>query len=227
MSSSERKTDSIAEQLDILLNSNMPEEYKAILRNFQQQGLFYTEFIQQNHNNKELTPFWNLADTLGFKSFNDSQTSEREQTQNTLLRALNDVQTSLIKMTALQTTLSQRAAEIFQSLQKSGTDSSSEQVCQHWLQAGEQAFSELSQGEEYQQAQQRLFESIKQLGRAQQQLYAQCSSYLGLPSQQSISDLQKGLHQLRNDFAEYKEHSEATIKQLSTSLQKFTQQTVE
>ena len=125
-------------------------------------------------------------------------------------------------MNQLHNELSELAFDIFQGLQKnSDAEKNEEQLCKHWLQAGEEAFKQISQTDEYIQAQHALFESLSQLKNLQEELSNRFSNLLGLPSQQSMDDLQKGLHQLRNEFAEYREHAEAKIHGLSGVINEF------
>ncbi|MDX2426211.1 MAG: poly(R)-hydroxyalkanoic acid synthase subunit PhaE, partial [Cycloclasticus sp.] len=80
---------------------------------------------------------------------------------------------------------------------------------------GEKAFKQISQTDDYIQTQLALFDSLSQLKTLQEDTANQLSNMLRLPSQQAIDDLQKGLHQLRTEFAEYRERSEAEIHELS------------
>jgi len=214
MSSSDNKSDNIFEQLNSLLSSNMPDEYKTILRNFQQQGDFYSKLIQHIDNKESLENFWDLTNKQGFASI------ENTPDFTLIFESIKSLQSALVKITALQLTIGTRAASLFKEKQALVDSSSIEKTCQHWLQAGEEAFAEISQGDEYINAQHQLFDAIKQLMQAQQQISEQYRHYLGLPSQQSITDLQKGLHQLRTEFAEYKEQTQATIQQLTIRLEK-------
>jgi len=214
MSSSDNKSDNIFEQLNSLLSSNMPDEYKAILRNFQQQGDFYAKLIQHIDNKESLESFWDLTSKQGFSS------EENFADLTLIFECIQNLQSALAKITALQLSIGTRAACLFNEKQALADNSSIEKTCVHWLQAGEEAFAEISQGDDYINAQHQLFDAIKQLMQTQQKISEQCLHYLGLPTQQSITDLQKGLHELRTEFAEYKEQTEATIQQLTTRLEK-------
>jgi len=215
MSSSDSKADNILEQLNTLFSSNMPDEYKTILQNFQQQGDFYSKLIQHVDNKESLESFWNLANEKSFCPL------ENMPDLTLIIECIKNLQSALIKITSLQVSVGQRAASLFQEKQTLLDEHSIEKVCEHWLQAGEEALTEISQTDEYIHAQHQLFDVIKQLMQAQQHISEKHLSYLGLPTQQPITDLQKGLHQLRTEFAEYKEQTEATIQQLTISLEKL------
>jgi len=215
MNSKNNNSESIFKQFDSLLSSNMPEEYKTILRHFQQQGEFFSQFIQ--HPKKEdLSDFWNLSETLNVNSKTDAFTNQ------TILSLIKRLNTTLEKITEQHTRVSQQAMGIFQSQLSQTDEPSAEQLCEFWLQAGEQAFEDISQSRQYKHANQEFFGAIKALSQAQQETIQQYNQCNGLPSQQSIEDLQKGLHQLRSDFASYKEQTDATISQLSARLEQLT-----
>jgi len=215
MSSSDSKPENILEQLNKLLNSNMPDEYKTLLQKIQQQGDFYSSLIQHIDNNENIENFWGLSNKHGFTS------SDNEPDLSRIIDSIKSLQPLLVKISVLQQSIGQRAALLFKEKQALTSSDTVEKTFEHWLQAGEEAFTEVSQGNEYINTQQQLFDALKKLMLSQQELSEQYSHYLGLPSQQSITDLQKGLHQLRTEFAEYKEQSEATIQQLSISLEKL------
>jgi len=207
MNSSDSKPDTIAEQLNKLLSSDMPEEYKTLLKNFQQQGEFYSQLIQHIDNKDKLESFWNLAHKPPFTT--QEQTPDFTQ----ILDSIKALQTATLKITAIQHGISQQAATLFKEKQAEQNSNNVEETYQHWLQAGEAAFLDASQHDDYLSAQQQLFDALKSLMQTQQQYYP-----FEQPSQQSITDLQKGLQQLRTEFAEYKEQTEATIQTLKARI---------
>jgi len=209
MNSSDSKPDTIAEQLNKLLSSDMPDEYKTLLKNFQQQGEFYSQLIQHIDNEDKLESFWNLAHKPPFTA--------QEQTPGftQILDSIRALQTATLKITAIQHDISQQAAILFKEKQAEKNSNNVEETYQHWLQAGDAAFLDASQRDDYLSAQQQLFDALKSLMQAQQQYYP-----FEQPSQQSITDLQKGLQQLRTEFAEYKEQTEATIQTLKARIKK-------
>lgn len=239
----EGTSESIFEQFDALIDSNIPDEYKALLKSFKEQGFFFNQFIQtMGDKDADLSAFWNLPNTLGFNNASaDGQhdwfrpffefggdsggfnASLAEQFSSVLNRVTQETQDSLIalqaasaKMNQLHKELSELALANFQDLKKqSDGETNEEQLYQHWLQAGEEAFKQISQSDDYIQVQRELFETLGQLKKRQEEVASQFSNLLGLPSQQSMDDLQKSLHQLRNEFAEYREHTEAKIYELS------------
>tara|TARA_R110002074_G_scaffold228259_2_gene399972 strand:+ start:177644 stop:178408 length:765 start_codon:yes stop_codon:yes gene_type:complete len=240
----EGTAESIFEQFDNLIDSNIPVEYKELLKSFKEQGFFYQKFIQtMNDKDADLSVFWNLPNTLGFNNTTSSDgqrewfrtffefngesggfnASLADQFSSVLNRVTQETQDTLIglqsasaKMNLLHKELGELAFEIFQDLQKkSGSETNQDQLCKIWLQAGEKAFKQISQTDDYIQAQHALFDSLSQLKTLQEDTANQLSNVLRLPSQKAIDDLQKGLHQLRTEFAEYRERSEAEIHELS------------
>ena len=123
-------------------------------------------------------------------------------------------------MAALHGQLSEQAKSRFEALQNVSNTPSEDELCNMWLQAGEETFKKHSQSDEYIKTQQALFGSLSQLRHTQQQLSHQFTTLLGLPSSESLSDVQKGLHQLRMEFAEYKEQTNVKIEQLKRQLNK-------
>lgn len=216
----------------------MPDEYKAILKSFHEQGRFYKNLIQ--HVDKQGTAdvkFWDLPSTLGFKASDISQPEwlaslinlnpfQEDGSISELFENLSEkIQPAVIKLhlnirviTGLHDELSQRALLTFNELQNQGDEKSSEQLCADWLQAGEEAFNDISQGDNYIQAQHAVLEALSELTSCQQTMAEQLAQALGLPSQQNVQDLQKGLQQLRIEFAEYKEQTDVTINTLITHL---------
>ena len=241
------KTDDAFAQFNALINGNMPEQYKELLKNVWEQGLFYQQLVQSvNDNEPDLSKFWDLPNTLGF----DALSSEQPEWLQSIFdinnikanadiplsdqfpHALSDiplkiqgsfetVQSSLVKMTSLHNELSVLAMERFQTLKGEATELSTEQLCENWLKAGEGAFKEISQTDDYIDTQRTLFESLAELKNTQTVIAEQVSSVLGLPSQQTIEDLQTGLHKLRLEFAEYKENTDAAINKLTQTIQRL------
>ncbi|HIG79881.1 MAG TPA: hypothetical protein EYQ47_07870 [Cycloclasticus sp.] len=241
------KTNDVFEQFNALIGRNIAEEYKDILKNFQEQGLFYQQLSQSiNSNNNDLSKFWDLPNTLGFNAHNeeqpawiksiiemnfpqsDSPSSTIEaisqllnQIPQQILDGFKELQTSTAAMSAFHAELSQLAMQRFEALQSDFNDKSSEQLFAHWLKAGEEAFNDISQRDDYIKAQHALFESLSKFKKNQQNTSEQLSNLFALPSQQTLDDLQKGLHQLRLEFAEYKEQTDASIEKLTARLAKL------
>jgi hypothetical protein len=56
-------------QFFTLMNSKLPDEYKAVLQKFQEHGDFYQQLINNvNNNETDLSKFWDLPSTLGFNT---------------------------------------------------------------------------------------------------------------------------------------------------------------
>jgi len=234
-------------QFNALINSNLPDEYKEILKRFQEQGLFYQQLIQKvNNNESDLSEFWNLPNALGFDTPSNEQpewlqsifnmNNFQETTDTSLIQQftqaiselplqaqknMSTVQSTLTKMSRLYDELSQSAMQRFQTLKDEFPNASNEQLCTFWLTAGEKAFSEISQTNDYIDTQKELLESLSELKNTQYALSEQVSNLFGLPSRQSLEDLQKGLHKLRIEFAEYKEQTEATISELKQTIRRL------
>lgn len=213
MNSSDSKPDLIVEQLNKLLSSKMPDEYKNILKNFQQQGEFYSQLIQHIDNEDQLDSFWNLAHQPPFTT--QQQAPDFTQTLN----SIKQLQTAMLKITAIQHSVGQQAATLFKEKQAKQSSNSLEDTYQHWLQAGEEAFSEIRQRDDYLSAQQQLFNAMTSLMQAQQHIHDIYYPF-EQASQQSITDLQKGLQQLRREFSDYKEQTEVTIQTLRARIKK-------
>lgn len=241
------KTDDAFAQFNALINGNMPEQYKELLKNVSEQGLFYQQLIDSvNDNNADLSKFWDLPTTLGFatsssgqaewlqsfaemnsfKANTDSPFGEQFTHAFTdiplkIQQRVEAVQSSLVKMASLHNELSLLALERFEALKAESAELSTEQLCKNWLQAGESAFSDISQTDDYIDTQRSLFESLAELKDTQTIIAEQISGVLGLPCQQTIKDLQVGLHKLRLEFAEYKESTDATVSKLTQTIQRL------
>lgn len=241
------KPDHYFTQFDALLNSAIPEEYKDLLKNFQQQGTFYQQFIQSsNEQQPDLSAFWSLPNALGFDSLSSYQTQWTQSIfdltnlsepssdplngqfknlfgnlPNQTQENLKSIQSTLSKMNVLYNQLSQSAMQRFQVLNDETNNPSTEQLCAQWLKAGEEAFSEITQTEEYIQTHKALIESLGELKNIQHTLSEQASELLGLPSKESIQDLQKSLHKLRIEFAEYKEQTNTKLDELAQTIRKL------
>lgn len=240
--------ETIFEQFQSTVETMIPEQYKPILTHLNEQGFFYHQFIQSLNNKKtDLSSFWALPNSWGdngptpehtndwFKSFfalnaasanneppsMDTAWSLFNQPTQQTLESLKDLQGAFIEINQLHTELGQLALQRFQQLQQQiDAEPTEDQSCAHWLQAGEETFKKVTQTEPYINAQKRLFEALKQLKTQQHVFGTQLSEQLGFPSQQTINDLKKALHQLRTEFAEHKEHTEAAIHRLALRLKK-------
>ncbi len=239
------KNHDVLEQFNALIDSKLPDEYKDILKSFQQQGLFYQQLFQNmNHDESDLSEFWDLPSTLGYTTVeqdswlksifdmshlkngaNSSATDLFSQLANNIPPQIKDsahsIQENMTTMAAFNNELNHNATRLFQELRNESDDSSNEQLCAHWLKAGEKAFEEISQREDYIQTQNELFETLATFKNNQATLIEQLSDTLGIPSAQSLKDVQKSLHQLRLEFAEYKEHANAKIITLEKTLRKL------
>ncbi|PCH85210.1 MAG: hypothetical protein COB26_08940 [Piscirickettsiaceae bacterium] len=226
--------DDVFARFSALIDSNIPEEYKQLLKSFQQQGAFYTQLIQSIASNKELTSFWDIPSTLGFAKPSDKQNSlfssffdingcsqqSKQGLENQFSSFLNDFstdtqtelqsfQTALQQMSEFHIQISQLALTKFNALNEHNADAPDEVLCQHWLSAGESAFSNISQQPDYIETQRQLFESMGKLQATREQLTEHYTSLLGLPSSHEINTLTKALHALRLEFAEYREQTDA------------------
>ncbi|MDF1828511.1 poly(R)-hydroxyalkanoic acid synthase subunit PhaE [Cycloclasticus pugetii] len=231
-------------QFFTLMNSKLPDEYKAVLQKFQEHGDFYQQLINNvNNNETDLSKFWDLPSTLGFNtasnpqtkwlqsffSLNNFQSSTDTQLIQQFTQAicelplqaqenLSSIQAALSKLNQLYAKLSQSAMKHFQALKDESPDASNEQLCIFWLTAGEKAFSEISQTDDYINAQKKLFESLNNLKNTQHAFSEQAAELFGLPTQQSLEDLQNGLHKLRMEFAEYKAQTDEVINELRQTI---------
>lgn len=241
------KTDHSFAQFDAFLNSAVPDEYKDLLKSFQKQGDFYQQFIQcANEQQPDLSEFWSLPNTLGFDSLSNHQlkwlqsvfdlTNLSAPSSDPLNKQPSDllknlptqvqknlkaIQSALAKMSILYNELTQLAMQRFQVLNNQAKNPTPEQLCAQWLEAGEEAFSEINQTEEYIQAHKGLIESLGELQNIQHTLSEQASELLGLPSKESIHDLRKSLHKLRIEFAEYKEQTDTKLDELAQTIRKL------
>jgi len=236
------KEQNIFKQFNALIGSNIPEEYKSILQNFQQQNTFYQQLLQNIDSGSDLSKFWELPDALGFNidtqgqpewlkaifdinhlqpSSNDPFSHIIEEIPLQIKDTVQSLQEKMAAMASLHNELSQLAMHKFQTLNDEGNNLPNEQLCAHWLKAGEEAFAEISQREDYVRTQSEVIEALGQIKNTQSTFVEQLSNTWGLPSQQSIQDLQKGLHQLRIEFAEYKEETSAVIDELKTTIRKL------
>lgn len=240
--------ETIFEQFQSIVDNTIPEQYKPLLAHLNEQGLFYQQFIQSlNNKEADLSSFWALPNSWGdngpaaehtndwFKLFfalnASSANSEppsidtawslfNQPTQQTV-ESLKALQRAFVDINQLHTELGQLALQRFEKLQQAVNGEPTEaQSCKHWLQAGEETFKKVTQTEPYLDAQKRLFEALKQLKTQQQAFATHLNQQLGLPSQQTIDDLKNALHQLRTEFAQYKEHTEATIHRFEQRLKK-------
>ncbi|MBQ0724468.1 MAG: hypothetical protein KBT50_03580 [Cycloclasticus sp.] len=240
--------ETIFEQFRSIVENTIPEQYKPLLAHFNEQGLFYQQFIQSlNSKETDLSSFWALPNSWAEKGPTTEQTKDWFKCFYTLNAAsanneapamdtlwslfnpstqqahdsLKDLHGAFVDINQLHTELGQLALLRFEQLQQQiDAEPTEEHVCKHWLQAGEETFKKVSQTEPYIDAQRRLFEALNQLKTQQQVFGTQLSQQLGLPSQQAIDDLKTALHQLRIEFSNYKEHTEATIHRLDQRLKK-------
>jgi len=241
------KNDHPFTQFDDLLNSTVPDEYKDLLKNFKRQGNFYQQFIQCNNEQEDdLSTFWNLPNTLGFESFANqwpewlqssfnlnsssqfSTESLAEQFPHLLLQLttqaqehIESIQASLTKLNDLYNELNQSAMQRFKDLNDSASNLSTEQLCAHWLEAGESAYRQISQTNEYIETHKTLIESLSALKNTQHTFSEQASELFGLPSRQSIQELKKNAHKLRMEFAEYKEQTDSKLNALAETIRKL------
>ena len=241
------KTNNPFAQFNTLINSSLPDEYKEVLKRFQEQGVFYQQLIQKvNNNESDLSEFWSIPSALGFDTSSNDRTEWFQSifninnfqgaTNTSLLqqftqavselptqahKSISTVQSTLTKMGHLYDLLSQSAMKRFQILKDGSPNASNEQLCSFWLTAGENAFSEISQTNDYIDTQKELLESLNELKDTQYAFSEQASNLLGLPSRQSLEDLQKGLHKLRIEFAEYKEQTDSTINELKKTIRRL------
>lgn len=227
----------IFNQFNQLIEGNLPDEYKELLKNTQKQGSFFTSFIQSIDDGNDLSSFWNIPETLDipttstdpkdwFSSF-FALNNPVQNTQNPDLKSdafnifstdylneANHYQQALKELSLIHQTLNETALVNFNELKETADDPSSDALCQLWLQAGEAAFKEVSSKKSYIETQQKLFESLGELNAKHKDIAEHFSDLFGLPKQHDIDSLQQGLHDLRIEFAEYREKTEAKIEQI-------------
>jgi hypothetical protein len=230
-------SDDIFNQFNRLIESSVPEEYKDLLKNTQKQGSFFTHFIQSIEENADLTSFWSIPETLGFTQtktgpedwfssfFKINNPAIKTEIPNFTSDAFNlfsteylneatQYQNALRELSEFHQTLNETALEKFETLKSSLENSSPEVLCQLWLQAGEMAFKEISSEQRYIDAQQKVFESLGKLNTKHTDISEHISNTFGLPKQEDLDALQQGLHDLRTEFAEYREQTEEKIHKL-------------
>lgn len=230
----------IFNQFNQLIEGNLPDEYKELLKNTQKQGSFFTNFIQSIDNKGDISSFWNIPETLGFPNIstepkdwfssffalnNPVQNAENPDFKNDTfslfstdyLNEANHYQQALKELSLIHQTLNETALTNFDTLKKAENNPSSDVLCQLWLQAGESAFKEVSSKKSYIDTQQRLFESLGKLNTKHKDIAEKFSDLFGLPKQQDMDALQKGLHDLRIEFAEYREKVETQIEHIKQS----------
>jgi hypothetical protein len=233
----------LMERFSALINSSIPKEYKQLLSNFQEQGNFYTQLIQNIEGKKDLSSFWDIPNTLGFANvkgddwftnffdINGYSTHSKQHIENQFSsfqkefsdhsqQNLKQFHSALQKMSELHGQISQRAIEEFNKLNHSDSAPSNETLCQYWLNAGETAFNSISQQPEYVTAQRQLFESLGKLQIDNESFYEHFSSLVGMPSSQTQVDLTKALHDLRVEFAEYRDRTDEQLHALQQQLKK-------
>ena len=244
MSNNNQQTNQdLMKRFSALINSSIPDEYKQLLSNFHEQGTFYTQLIQNIEGKKDLSSFWDIPNTLGFADFkaddwfsnffdiNGYSTHSKQHIENQFSsfqkefsnhsqQNLKQFHSALQKMSELHGQISQRAIEEFNKLNHSNNDQSKETLSLHWLNAGEKAFNSISQQAEYITTQRQLFESLGKLQTDNEAFYEQFSSLVGLPSTQTQLDLTKALHDLRIEFAEYREQTDEQLHALQQQLKK-------
>ncbi|PCI20936.1 MAG: hypothetical protein COB62_04110 [Piscirickettsiaceae bacterium] len=228
-----------------LIDSDIPEEYKRILKNFAQQGSFYSQLLQSIKTNSDLSSFWNLPNTLGFDktaySTKDSfsalfdvngfaaQSKNKLETEFASFlnqfsydsqQELQAFQTALTTMSEFHAQISQTAMSEFNQYKSTGKQHTDEQLQRYWLRAGETAFKTISQQPQYIGTQATLFESLGKLQATKEQFTEHFSTLLGLPSRHELDELKQALHALRLEFADFREHTEAQLYALKSKPKK-------
>ena len=224
-------------QFNQLIEGSLPDEYKELLKNAQKQGSFFTSFIESIDKSDDLSSFWSIPETLGipttssepkdwFSSFfalnNPVQNSENPDFKSDIfndfstdyLREANHYQQALKELSLIHQALNETALTNFNKLKETHDEPSSDVLCQLWLLAGEAAFKEVSRKKSYIETQQTLLESLGKLNAKHKDIAEHFSDLFGLPQQRDIDSLQQGLHDLRIEFAEYREKTEAQIEQI-------------
>ena len=221
-------SDDIFKRFSDLMEGSLPEEYKNILNEFYKQGVFYKQFVQyiQQDNKKgdELPSFWDLSDNFcslplsDFTSFFDNKACHLEL--DSFLEKFKNFQLALQKVNEFHKQVCKNAAENFEQMRlKVGGPLSSDKICQMWLQAGQSGFNNISQQPAYTAAKHDLIESLVQLKASYQKNSNQHAELLGIPSQIEYNELKQNLHQLRMEFAEYREEMTSKIAVLTTQSQ--------
>jgi len=240
-------TAELLQNFEQLFSHSLPDEYKLLAKNSQQQADFFKKFIQSVADKENLTSFWNLSETLGFDQIqsnkNDSLNSfnwltklfdvslsdnDRSPIENLAYRFVDmstqyqtefiAFQKALAEINTLYQQINSSAFDKFKQRQQASDITNPEQLCHFWLEAGEESFKELSSQPSYIAAQQQLFNSLTSLTDQYKEFLQQISSLLGLPTQNDIDELREDIHELRLSFANYRDKTEAEIITLKKQL---------
>jgi len=240
-------TAELLQDFEQLFSQSLPDEYKLLAKNSQQQADFFKSFIQSVADKENLSSFWSLSETLGFdqiqsnknnslNSFNwlsklfdvsnsDNDRSPIENLAYSFVDMSTQYQTEFIafqkalaEINTLYQQINSSAFDRFKQRQQASDITNPEQLCHFWLEAGEESFKELSSQQSYIAAQQQLFNSLTSLTDQYKEFLQQISSLLGLPTQKDIDELREGIHELRLSFAEYRDKTEAEIITLKKQL---------
>lgn len=237
--------DDVYTRFSDLIASDIPQEYKQLLENFHKQGNFYSQLVQSVSKNNDLSSFWDLPSTLGFDKaadnsddwfsslFNINGYAEHSKQQlegnfNTQLEKFSETtqsemkrfQAALAEMSELHVKISETALAEFNRLTSADNQPTNEQLSEHWLKAGEMAFNKISTQEPYIETQHQLFGSLGKLQTTQQEFASHFSTMLGLPSIEDLDELKQALHQIRLEFAEYREQTDAQLDALTKKVPK-------
>lgn len=234
------------ESIDLLMQQLAPE-YRQLVEEFQRQNNFYADFVSKAQTGSDqpgLQGFWNFPSSAGFETDHPGQQNpwldtlfQLSGSTDTLgarlfLQFSADVNVYYEKIFAeiqafqkaanalsqQQRQLAEQAQKIFQERIQDIDPKDSEQLCRAWLQSGEAAYKSLSNQDEFTDNQSALFNSVSKLKSLQGQLAGKFSAVFGFPQQDEIDDLQRGLHELRLAFAEYRETATQKIAALEQKL---------
>lgn len=167
---------------------------------------------------QSLFEFSKSADTLGVDVFQEFS-REVQSFSESIRHEIMNFQQAVRAMSQLQQDMGEKAQGLFLVRLATIDRNDPEQLCRAWLQAGEEAFQGISQGDEFTRHQSALMNSVSHLKRLQSDMANRFSATFGLPNQHELSELRKGLHDLRMTFAEYRDQSEDQILTLTKQLQ--------
>lgn len=225
----------------------LPQEWQQLAKEFKQQSEFFDRFVTQYHDSEHIKSFWNMPSSMGFSdpkklkeqnpwfqtlfelsqsadqlglNFFESFSAEIQTFTTSIQQEIVTFQKAAQGLTALQQDMANRAFELFESKLTSIDREDTEQLCRAWLQAGETAYQELSEREEFSHLQSELMNSVSKLKQIQSNMANRFSVTFGLPTHLEISELQQGLHDLRMAFAEHRMETTKQIRALQAQLDK-------
>lgn len=233
------------------LLEQMPAELRVLAEEFNRQNQFFADLLKRTQTSDSIesrADLWRIPSGPGLTSiatggsgnpwfstlFEWSKSPDalsmdvfesfaREVTEfSTKVREqIQQFQESADALSTIQKRMSDQAQKNFLELVRDLDPKDSESICQAWLKAGERAFQTTSADSGLSEEQSKLMNAVSQLKKLQSDISARFAQTFGLPQQQEMTDLQKGLHKLRMAFAEYRDESTQVIADLQTQIKQL------